>query len=224
MIKFLFAFVLLCNMTFGGDAIVEALRTDEIGGSLGDIDCRMWTPDPPLIFRGKKYLWSDYRDTDKVTWAHEGTHSINSRIRNTYSGIDYGFYILESKAITLSEMDKSLTLQKIANKVPQSERKNPLYKNYLVGPGPKRYWNEQPLYIMDELVSFVNGAIVGVESSMKRRALESYSNAVVVYGYADILYQLGKDTEYEDLDDFKILLDIIQRRLVILEKVINLMK
>ena len=206
--------MVLVTSSFANDFNVEPLRTDEIGGTLGDIDSRMWAA-PGMIYRGRLYTWEDYRDNDKVTWAHEGTHSINARIRFETQKPN-GYYLLYGNSKFLT--NPNLTLRQIAEAVPKDQR-GVLYQNYLVN--MTKYWNDTPLYVVDELTGYTNGAIVGVEYNLDRRAKESYSNAVEMYRYCDIAYDLCKEQQYEDLAKFKEVLDIIQKRLVILEKVLN---
>jgi hypothetical protein len=140
---------------------INPLRPDTVGGLLGDIDCRMggW-PD-----------WKIYRDPDKVTWAHEGTHSVNARLRMENRGLN-GFYLLNGTAVILS--NPKITLKNIADAIPREKRQSSLYKLYLVDAQP--HWNHRPFYCIDELVAYLNGTVIGVEHNMDRRSIESYGN------------------------------------------------
>jgi len=187
---------------------VAELRTNEYGGSLGDIDCRMWS-------NVKDYDWTYYRDEDIVTWAHEGTHSINSRIRNTMN-IDNGFYILNGKAVTLSH--PNITLRDIAKAVPDKKRGR-LYNTYLVK--QQTAWNTTPLYCLDELTAYINGTIVAVENKLYKRALESYTNSCEMYEYCSIAYKLCEKRNYSDIEEFLNLMVILQKRLVVIEELLR---
>ena len=65
-----------------------------------------------------------YKNSDKITWGHETTHGINSRVRNFYhtaGNIRNAFYCLDGKALLLSE-PKGLFLHDVARKIPKSLR------------------------------------------------------------------------------------------------------
>jgi hypothetical protein len=124
-----------------------------------------------------------YDESDRVTCAHECSHGINSYVRQKYSsqGKINAFYCFEDKAIVFSE--PNTTLSEIAKVVPQSLR-GLMYKNYVINmqskklglsPDPKNGvcktlcskilrggWNNEPLYLMDEWVSYTNGTEVGL--------------------------------------------------------------
>lgn len=217
MIKILWlAFVLFYSLfvnNVSADIYVPPIREDTVGGLLGDIDCRMWAP------KNVGFTWKTYRGKDKVNWAHEGTHSVNSRIRNL-NKVDNGYYLLYGDAISLKH--PKFKLKDIAKSVPKDKRCS-LYKLYIVK--QQRSWNNEPLYVLDELVAYTNGAVIGVEyiddPKVKRRAVESYTKAVKMYFFADIAYDLCKEEDYEDLEKFKELLAIIRKRLAIIEKAIK---
>jgi len=93
-----------------------------------------------------------YRDNDRITWVHEGTHGINSILRNTFGRP--GFYVLENKAILLNT-EPQTTIGEVARMVPVSLRGD-VYRLYMVD--MRRYWEHQPSYIFDEFVAYTNGA------------------------------------------------------------------
>jgi len=173
-------------------------RVDEIGGSLGDIDCRLKT--------FGNYDWKNYRDKDKVTWAHEGTHGINARIKIENKAA-YGFYLLDGKAIILS--NTNFTLKDLSKKILPSQ-KGKLYKLYIED--AQKWWNEKPLYCVDELIAYVNGTIVGIETEMYDRAKYSLNNAKEMYIYSEIAYNMC-DNRYKDKANLRRLLDIINSRI-----------
>jgi len=123
-----------------------------------------------------------YKDSDKITWGHETTHGIHSRLRQKYSqsgafstslnGKQYFksfdrincFYVLENRAIKLKE--PNTTLAEVAKNVPRSLRGN-VYNLYLIK--QQRYWNNEPLYIFDEWVAYGNGACVKNDLDIKNR-------------------------------------------------------
>jgi hypothetical protein len=91
-----------------------------------------------------------YRDSDRITWTHEGTHGINSLLRNKYGCS--GFYVLENRAVLIQE--PATTLAAVAHLVPLSLR-GEVYNLYLVQ--MRGYWNEQPTYVFDEWIAYTNG-------------------------------------------------------------------
>lgn len=156
---------------------VEPLRTVNISGSLGDIESHL-PPNHP------------YKDTDRVTWGHEGTHGVNSRIRNSLDSRSNAFYVLDNKAFTAEEPD--FKLSDLANTIPQNLR-GKVYKMYLID--QQRYWNNEPLYVLDELSAYCNGSQVGIDELVGHDRIEySLSRAVEFFGYGLILHKnIGDD-------------------------------
>lgn len=128
----------------------------EGSGILGDIKGQLWAGHP-------------YADTDPITYAHEGTHGINGRIREQWK--QPGFYCLRGK-VALTE-EPACTLRDVAQAVPAGDRgrgyakleaapiEEPRYGLYLVG--QQRWWNNEPSYILDELSAYINGVECGLE-------------------------------------------------------------
>jgi len=101
-----------------------------------------------------------YSHQDLITWGHESTHGINSNIRNSQSepwSVN-AFYCLRNRAVVLKEPKTRIT--KFANKIPQILR-GPSYNLYLKQ--QTKYWDDRPLYILDEWIAYTNGAEVGIE-------------------------------------------------------------
>lgn len=101
-----------------------------------------------------------YRDSNKVTWAHETTHGINSNIRN---GVRdgrrvNGFYCLEDRAAIIEE--PKTTIRKVAARVPQ-DLQGPSFDLYLRQQAGA--WNDTPLYLFDEWTAYTNGSECGRE-------------------------------------------------------------
>lgn len=118
-----------------------------LGKSLQDIDSHM-----PA---GHTFKFSN-----KVTWAHETTHGINSSIRN--KNISLGninaFYCLEDRGCIIYE--PKTTIAKVAPVIPKGLR-GPSYDLYLVS--QRKDWNDRPLYIFDEWIAYTNGSETGRE-------------------------------------------------------------
>jgi hypothetical protein len=96
-----------------------------------------------------------YRDSDKITWTHEGTQGIASYLRGQYSqyGNYNGFYVLKNRACIIKE--PNTTISKVARLVPNS-LKGEVYNLYMVQQAYS--WNDSPLYILDEFVAYTNGS------------------------------------------------------------------
>lgn len=107
---------------------------------------------PAVVSDIESHLWdgNPYRDRDRITWVHEGTHGINSQLRETYHMA--GFYVLENRAVLLRE--PATTLATVAALVPPRLRGS-VYDTYLME--AQASWNNQPSYIFDEWVAYTNG-------------------------------------------------------------------
>lgn len=114
----------------------------ELGKVLADIDSHM--PANHI-----------YSDSDKITWGHETTHGINSRIRNIHGPGVNAFYVLNNKAAIVKE--PNTTMREVAKEVPESLRGN-TYQLYLIDQANS--WNNTPLYILDEWTAYTNGSAV----------------------------------------------------------------
>lgn len=131
---------------------VPALRSVDtsLPPTLRDIESRMPAGHP-------------YRHGDLATWAHETTHGLNARIRNEYRA-KHGypkinaFYCLDGRAVILPEPDT--TIRRVSEVVPPMFRGR-LYQNYLVS--QQQWWNDRPLYLGDEWLSYFHDALVSKE-------------------------------------------------------------
>jgi hypothetical protein len=123
-------------------------RVGKLVKSLADIECRMPT----------RHI---YRAADKSTWAHETTHGLNSRLRNAVSGKVNAFYVLDGKAAIIKE--PAIRLSFVANSTPRAFRTG-RWQLYAVQ--QQRYWDSEPLYILDEWTAYLNGARVAYECGM----------------------------------------------------------
>ena len=92
-----------------------------------------------------------YQDADPITWCHEGTHGINSILRNRMRMPT--FYVLNNRAVPLPE--PATTLSAVAQVVPATLRGD-VYGLYLVE--AQSDWNEQPSYVFDEWSAYINGS------------------------------------------------------------------
>jgi hypothetical protein len=180
--------ILLCSANLGEAEFVDLkpVRQNTIGGSLGDIDCQL-------------QAGHIYRDNDKVTWAHETCHGINARIRQEF-GKPNGYYLLKNKAFIIES--PKITLAQIANAVPK-EKRGQIYQLYMID--QQRYWNGDPLYVLDELSGYVSGCLAGLDYNLEHRTLDSFERALEMWEYAKVAQELSRKSGFsaqEDLDKF----------------------
>lgn len=140
--------------------------------------------------------------SDPGNWAHELTHQVNSMFRHAatvkYGREGNGCYIVGGYALTLPE--PKLTLADIARQVPPSWRDR-TYQTYLVS--QRRWWNRQPLYVLDEAAAAHNGLLYQVTvrrmDSERERLARSWINLTKV-----LVVAVGKnDPNYSHLPQLK---------------------
>lgn len=104
-----------------------------------------------------------YLKSNKMTNAHETTHDINSFLRNNHPDAVKvnGFYVREGRGIILYE--PKLKKNDMIPYVPKS-LVSFRYNLYIAG---QKEWNDRPLYIMDEAISYLNGSMVAVQEVQK---------------------------------------------------------
>ena len=134
-----------------------------------------------------------YRDKDKVTWAHETTHGLHSRLRNKYN-VESALYMLNNNAFLFQE-HPATTLRKVSR---LTTYKGGVYNLYLIQ--QQRYWNHEPLYILDEYVSYINGSITGIELNLNRGESLEYALEFNFYAQALVSAVEQDDSNYADLD------------------------
>lgn len=130
------------------------------------------------------------RDADLVTWAHEGTHGIDSKhSRDPVRA----FYVLDGRMAKFRH--PRLTITEIAAAVPPKLRGD-IYRHYL--DTQTKWWNEQPLYIMHEWVAYTNGSQVRKELGWaKRGETEEHMAEMGVYVSTLVSLTATKDPTYD---------------------------
>ncbi len=98
--------------------------------------------------------------------GHETVHGINAAIRGKYGGTGNvnGFYLLEGKAVVLKE--PNVKMSDVAGYIPSQLKGTSSYNLYIRD--GQQYWQNEPLYIMDELTAYTNGGMVSVETGRRR--------------------------------------------------------
>ena len=152
-------------------------RHVSLDGYLGDIESHLNDHHP-------------YKDSDVMTWAHEGTHGVNSLARNYMP--DYNcMYTLDDNMFVAKE--PKFLLSTLAKSIPQ-ELRGEIYKTYLLD--SQRWWNDCPLYILDELSAYINGHMVGIQlhTQVNSSRLEhNFIFAIEMLGYCAILVKMTKN-------------------------------
>ena len=108
-----------------------------------------------------------YRDEDLVTWAHETTHGVNSRIRNERKAKE-ALYCLGGRVAVFMHAPQ-IRRQDLAAYIPSEFRSSTAF-HYVTksvpwyGPGMQIVgYDTNPLYLLDEWVAYTNGSAVGLE-------------------------------------------------------------
>lgn len=168
--------ILLCNNLYGYIFVESGIKS--YTNSLDDIISRT------------KYN-NIYYSNDIVTYSHEYTHYVNNYYRQKYiqqfPNIN-ALYMLHDNICVIRE--PQFTLRFIADKIPANMRGRN-YNLYLIQ--QTKYWNSQPLYILDELIAYSNGAVVGFENNKIDRASDSARSAAEFFVYTVILFSYSHD-------------------------------
>lgn len=117
-----------------------------------------------VINRCRNPYLSSSRDTN----AHESTHFIQSDLRNAHGGRVNAFYLLNGKAVVCKE--PGVKISWIGKFCPTCLRS---YRWPLYCEQQQQYWNNEPLYLVDEWSSYINGCAVSLEDKQAGRAAES---------------------------------------------------
>ena len=102
------------------------------------------------------------RESDPVTACHEGTHGVNSDLRQAYHKA--GFYVLNDRAVLID--NPAITLTAVAREIPASLR-GFCYNLYFVQ--QLRDWNDTPTYPFDEWTAYTNGAEARLRQNIPNR-------------------------------------------------------
>lgn len=132
----------------------------------------------------------DLRDADFVTWAHEGTHGVDS---HNSRGNVRAFYVLGGRLAKFE--NPRITITEVAAAVPAALRGR-IFEHYLVT--QKKWWEDQPLYIIHEWIAYTNGSQVRKELSwVKRGETEAHMAELGVYVSVLVDLTAKRDPEYD---------------------------
>lgn len=127
--------------------------------------------DPFQDIRAHTNAWTPYPQDGRMTEAHENTHQINSEARNSavvrQRVRDANcFYCLRGRLWVVDD-PVNTTLRDVQLNFPEYQSNlDPCFAQYVVAAQrtPRGYsanWNDTPTYLLDEMVAYTNGAIVG---------------------------------------------------------------
>lgn len=146
---------------------------------------------PPL--NGASGLYNDplAHSPNDMDGPHENTHGANNWLRNywmeRYGGRWNAVYVLRNKAFLIQE--PPLRLSDVANATPQNWR-GQLFQLYMVT--QRRDWEHEPLYVLDEWASYLNGLECDMATSRPHNDLNFQLQAChEFYRYAQILARLA---------------------------------
>lgn len=137
--------------------------------------------------------------SDKLAFCHELTHQLNNSLRNK-KGRGYNCaYVGKGKYVTLKE--PNVTLSQVAKNIPREHRENHTYQLYLVQ--QQQYWNNQPLYILDEWSAYVNTVEYAKQIGREYQGSDKFSIEFLVYTYFLVKTIEENDPNYQDLGKLK---------------------
>jgi len=128
---------------------------------------------------------------DHVGCGHYGAHSLNAYIRNKYgkgTNNDNAAYFCGGRALIAPEPN-TFTLREVVKRA----------GGYFPGGAtPFQHWNNQPLYILDELAAYTCGTITGIHAgdTTSGRVKGSYRFAKDMLRHAKAVVALAYETKY----------------------------
>lgn len=147
-----------------------------------------WPPLPPLPEPESRITWVKVTG---VAWPleHEASHGVAAAVRNRHGGTGKvnAIYVGDGKAAILPE-PIPLTMAEVAAAIPPSQRGD-AYRLYMVE--QRRWWNQQPLYILEEHGAYLNGTLWHRQRSAKDAAY-SLARATELGRYVRVLARLAR--------------------------------
>lgn len=109
---------------------------------------------------------------DRGTNAHETTHQINAQIRNSLGTNYNAFYVGNNKSF--AAIEPSIRKGQVAEFIPNSLR----FVRFNLYVSGQTEWDKQPLYLIDEWISYLNGSKVDIEDLENKRYSEGWQDSV----------------------------------------------
>lgn len=139
--------------------------------------------------------------TIEGTWEHETTHDINNSIRNRQTQKSNAAYWLNGNAFVHHE--PNLTLRDVAVSVPANMR-GETFKLYMVQ--QQNWWNDHPLYPMDELAAYRIGTLARIENGTFIREIQhSCEQFIDMIGYLAVAAKMFESIDLNDFVDIAVM-------------------
>ena len=138
-----------------------------------------------------KYSKNPVTNESRSTNAHETSHMISSQLRNEYKGNLNGFYYNGMSGILIKQ--PNLTIKDVATYIPENLRG---YRYQLYFVDQLKYWNDSPLYIMEEWNCYRIGGSVAVIDYQQNKDIErtdAVAGAFEFMIYSTALYMAIRD-------------------------------
>ena len=163
---------------------------------------RIWEPPAsfPAILRdvaGRLPPDSDARETDLITWTHEGTHFL-SKGKPGYHGVYVG------NGLRWYVPTPPITTAAVFAAIPADERGS-IYDTYL-RQGQSEYWQSQPLMILDEWNAYLSGSTARNQLTVANRK-ETTVHCATLAAWAATLYRMAKDVPEYPITELKTFCD-----------------
>jgi hypothetical protein len=136
-----------------------------------------------------------------VTWTHEGTHGVSHLASKVHKRQDrLTIYLLDGHCITLQH--PGVSILEVAAAVPREDwegQPESMFTLYLVN--QQQYFNDEPLYLLEEWVGYTHGAIVRQQAGKKDRE-DTIWRARLMERWCRVMARVSRemDPEAPDLD------------------------
>jgi hypothetical protein len=123
-----------------------------------------------------KASYDYFKGSTVTTTVHECTHGINADLRNRFfpGKMVNCFYLMDSNYVYFDE--PPFRKRDVIPFIPSKYKSSSLYGLYVTSP----HWDDRPLYLWDEWVAYVNGAMTGAEYSIKNSIIFGYFAGAVL--------------------------------------------
>lgn len=143
---------------------------------------------------------------DIVGQGHYGGHGMNSYLRGKYgrgTDIDNASYFFGGYAFIAPEPTQ-FTLREVLNRTKG---------NFPGGSTPLQYWNNQPLYVFDELSAYTCGTIAGMQAGQEKgsRVRNSYGYAQDLLRHAKTIVILAKERRYPYVEALEVYVNHMEK-------------
>ena len=167
--------------------LLVLLGESMVGAAEVEYVSRLWNPpasfpDTLSDIAGRLPMATDAKDSDLITYAHEGSHFL-SKGRDGWHGIYVGH------GLRIYVPIPPIPTAELFSVIPEAERGS-IYHTYRQQ-GESEYWQTRPTMVLDEWVAYTHGSMVRRELKLEIRQ-ESDRHCATMAGYAWHLHRLAK--------------------------------